>query len=248
MLAMDAATGKTARKTVAGKGVDNQPTKRGGYGITPAAEGGKVFWVGSSGKLYAFDAATGKVLWGVVAGSVAGPPDMLASVVVAEGVVVAPVSFGNDNSVGIAGFDPGTGMKQWTVNEAMGARTAPAIWRSGGRAYLLMGNTKGEMRLIDPRDGKVLWTVGGLGQLNFPLAPSDTRVVVDGNPATVAGDASRSWVAYRLAVQGRRRTGRSARSTRPRAARTPADTGASSRTRGTSGWFTRPRRAVTPSS
>jgi hypothetical protein len=62
------------------------------------------------------------------------------------------------------------------------------VFRSGGREYILSANMKGEMMLIDPKDGKELWKVTGLGANGFTLSPSDKHVMVNVNPKTGGDD------------------------------------------------------------
>ena len=64
VLALDAATGKTRWKQVyAGKGLNRGAGKHPSYGPTPAAADGRVFHLGSAGRIYALELAGGKPLW-----------------------------------------------------------------------------------------------------------------------------------------------------------------------------------------
>jgi hypothetical protein len=206
MLAADVATGKTVWKAVmAGKGLNRPPSKRGGWGTTPAFHAGKVFHLGTTGRLYAFDAGTGKPAWEIPVGPAheelekikkeslaakAHPtklPYGLVSLAVADGVLVAPA----DSDGGIAGFNPVDGKKLWDVPNATARFATPAVWTHGGREYVLCGNDEGVLRLIDPKSGKVLWSLDGFGPLTFTLAPSPTHVVLDVAPKAGKGGSAR---------------------------------------------------------
>jgi outer membrane protein assembly factor BamB len=64
VICLDAATGQTLWKQVfADKGINWMAFNKGGPQLTPAAAAGKVFALGTMGRLYALDAATGKPLW-----------------------------------------------------------------------------------------------------------------------------------------------------------------------------------------
>lgn len=64
ILAVDAATGKTKWKQVyAGKGYNRSANKHNQYSPTPTSADGKVFHLGTCGRLYCVELATGKPLW-----------------------------------------------------------------------------------------------------------------------------------------------------------------------------------------
>ena len=64
VVAIDMATGKTAWKAVEErKGLFRGMGKRSGWGVTPAYHAGKVFSMGTTGRLYCYDARTGEKVW-----------------------------------------------------------------------------------------------------------------------------------------------------------------------------------------
>ena len=73
----------------------------------------------------------------------------------------------------------------------------PACWRHGGRDYLLVANEKGELRLLDPTDGRELWKLDGLGPCWPTLVPGRTHVLVNGVP-----DSLVYWYGDRLVSRG----------------------------------------------
>lgn len=197
ILTVDAQTGKTLWKRVfAGQGYYLPPTKRGGYGVTPAIHAGAVYWLGPSGRLYAVDAASGEPRWqaeceplfsqqkeDAAASLKAGVrsfrcDNMLSSLVIAEGVVVVPLFVrGKAPGVMLAGYDAQSGQRLWQLAGGLHDKTTPAIWKHAGREWLLIGTPvgtqmEGEVRLVDPRSGAVAWT------LKEGLAPQKRQLTV----------------------------------------------------------------------
>jgi len=176
---------------------------------------GRVFAVGSTGRVFAYDAASGKKIWQSDVGdayriretlrverlaqAAAGKmvlPDRLPwgnSVVVADGVVVT-----GDFKGGLRGYDAATGAFKWTVSNCLDSRTAtPNVWRHKGKAWLLCANTS--MFLIDPKDGKVAWKVDGLGPNPGTLAPSERSVMVNvKTPDSSVKHSPGIWGCYRI--------------------------------------------------
>lgn len=211
VLALDAATGKTRWKHVAaGKGVSLPMGKRGGYGVTPVAADGKVFSIGTTGRIYALDLASGKQIWvghvgprhtqleaakrtalekkrvmpdaGVPFSAVYGMP------LVIDGVLVAP-----DLGRGLLGLDTATGKPLWTATgELLSSFNMPAPLRIAGRGYVATINRLGQLRLIDVRDGKVLWTHGLKSQhLKPPVGIGDIILAFESNPKFSGADINK---------------------------------------------------------
>jgi hypothetical protein len=226
ILAVDAKTGKTLWKRVfAGQGYYLPPTKRGGYGITPSVWKGTVFWLGSAGRLYAVDAATGEPRWQVEveplftqqkadaekslrAGARSFKVDeMLSSLVVADGTLVVPTFIAKGADIGLAGYDPATGNRLWELPAVLSMKSTPATWRHEGREYLLCGSVAGALRLVEPKTGKILWTMTeGLAPLWEQLAPWNDLVLVN-VPATATETGGkkqmkRRHAAFRLSLTG----------------------------------------------
>lgn len=135
--------------------------------------------------------------------AVAGGASMGASPVVAEGVLIVPQHRQNNPAdIAIRGVDVANGKTLWEVPAATCRYATPAVWTHNKRQYVLAATTRGEMRLIDPRNGKVLWTERGLTPVYYSLSPSDTHVMVNVRSATEEpGRKGLSWgriAAYRL--------------------------------------------------
>lgn len=223
-VAIDMATGKTAWKRIeAGRGFFRGMGKRGGWGVSPVYHDGAVISLGTTGRLYAYDARTGATRWEADLGAThraweeqkrrclaakIGPEDSAhASLVAAEGVVVVPLFDGVDMT--LRGVDARTGATRWEVPAANAKTATPALWRHGDRTYVLCAThggcdyRNGRLRLIDPRDGKVLWTVERLGNNHFSLAPSERHVLVNiGSSAADKGAPLMRFACYRLSPEG----------------------------------------------
>ncbi len=194
-VAIDMKTGKTVWKSVeAGKGINVYPGKRSDAHNTPVYYQGKIFSLGTTGLVYCYDAATGKKLWEDNTGSDVKPMAALKAKclqdrtlpggmgkaicpVVAEGVLIMP-QYGKGHDIPLRGMDVITGKTLWeTTDGVTGPEATPAVWRYQRKQYLVVGNLNGELRLIDPKDGKVLWAVTGLPPQHHALTTSEKHVI-----------------------------------------------------------------------
>jgi RNA polymerase sigma-70 factor (ECF subfamily) len=223
MLAVDARTGETAwKKAFAREGLNRPTIKRGGWGVTPAAHAGRVFAMTTMGRILAFDAATGQVLWRADNGclgrceeekaqalearkQVKGwVEEMNAALAVIGGVLLAP-----DWAGGVIGMDPADGRRLWHRTGVRSGPTTPAPFRHGGREYAVVGGGNGELRMLDPLTGNDLWKVEGLAPLTFTLTCADGHVFVMTDPAgeKPGDDKPRigRWSAYRISPTGAER-------------------------------------------
>tara|TARA_Y100000588_G_scaffold17829_1_gene18468 strand:- start:139 stop:1698 length:1560 start_codon:yes stop_codon:yes gene_type:complete len=218
LVAIDKKTGKTAWIAVESRqGLNRYMGKRQGYCVGPAYFDGAVFSLGTMGMLRAYTAATGRKLWEVPVEPARAAMAVLkakslerqtlpsgtgwdVSLVVAEGVLVVPMFDGND--VGLRGVNVRTGKTLWEVARACSRHATPAVWRFDGSEYVLTATVSGELRLINPVNGKVQWMIDGLGENHFSLTPTDHLVMVNigAQRPRKAGDTRRHGLlaAYRL--------------------------------------------------
>jgi outer membrane protein assembly factor BamB len=196
LVALDALTGKTRWLTAEPGGILRGGGKRQGFQVGPVYHRGVVYSLGSTARLFAYDAATGKKKWesdahpartaqqkardAALAGAAAGKwaydltPNWCSSLAIAQDVLIVP-----DQGGGLVGFDPAGGAKKWALSGVIARWATPSVWRSEGKEYVLCANEKGALRLIDPVAGKELWKVDGLGPTWFTLTPGRTHVLVN---------------------------------------------------------------------
>jgi hypothetical protein len=176
VVAIDAATGKTRWKQVfADQGIGLGAGKRGEFAVTPCAADGRVFALGTSGRLYGLELATGKVLWQSHIGPVheqieaakktalqtgkrsnAERSRPYGQLLVLDGILLVP-----DWAGGVRGLDPASGKLLWATSDKGGLTSGfncPVPVVVDGTSYAVCVNGTGDLRLLDHRSGKVLWT------------------------------------------------------------------------------------------
>ncbi len=151
VLCMDAETGRTIWKaTMAARGRNHQHHKEGPFNMTPGLGGGRVFAIGMSGSLYAFDAKTGKPLWETPLKN--GRRNLYSSTaLVGRKVVVVPMQ-GR-----WAGLDTKTGKVVWQ-SDVRHEHVTLALYPAGGKDYFI-GGAGDQIVCIDGADGKTVWTL-----------------------------------------------------------------------------------------
>ena len=225
LTAIDSQTGKTLWKAVEpGRGVNRYMGKREGFGPGPAYHDGRVFAIGTTGRLYAYDAETGDKLWETHIGpaherleaekktaleerQLAKDFGWDAGLVVAEGVLIVPL-FDHSVDMGLRGVSLSDGQTLWELSGSCSRYATPAVWTHDDRQYVVTATRKGELRMIDPRDGKILWTVGGLAPNWGSLLVTDKYVLVDVNSQQIEerkGIPYKITAAYRLSTEGAER-------------------------------------------
>lgn len=200
LICFDAATGTVLWKAREPGGVILSGGKRGGFQIAPAVEGGRVFAVGSTGRLFAYEASSGKKLWqgeiegthdyaekgrqealaAAKAGKMVVPdgPEWFTSVVAADGIVVT-ADFDGRGDHGLRTYEAATGKPLWRAADCLSRYATPSLVRIDGASYLMCGTASGVLSLWRLADGKEMWRLDGLGQ-NWPsLAPGARTVMVN---------------------------------------------------------------------
>jgi outer membrane protein assembly factor BamB len=160
IVAMDASTGKTLWKTVfAAKGAYQWGHKGGPVNNTPCAGDGRVFFMGSAGRVYGLDAAAGKPLWEVAG---IGPPTPPGrgnpnAPIYADGVAV----FG-DHGHTLYGFEAASGKELWKLPGKNHPMQVPCLWVHNGRSYVISltqpdAQGASSVACIEPPTGRILW-------------------------------------------------------------------------------------------
>ncbi len=256
----DARTGRTLWRWTSPSFVHKGASGKSGIGLTPCYIDGKLF-VRIDG-ITCFDAATGRILWRKDAQKdktlrhlrPGGGWSHEESLVSVGGVLLV----GSDSSHLVA-LDPATGDQLWQKEHVTGPNQLAAKIMVDGKPHIVVArgrkvNDKTDdpgqaMFLIEPRTGKVLWTVSNVGRnsvslltdgnlvcgnVSSPVPPKDGKKVKD-PPANVG--------AFAVSATGaeKKRTRRITRRTAPRPSLT-RDTFTSIRARGVS-WRLTPRPA-----
>jgi outer membrane protein assembly factor BamB len=158
MTALDADTGKEIWATGYPVSFTMHPaaTKHNeGPKSTPVFAGGKLFSIGMTGIVTAFDAATGKQLW-QKPGSM--PLPMFTSHAFSPLVDGGLVFFhtGGHMQGAIKAFDVNTGAEKWSWNGDGPGYGSPVIAELGGTRQLVT-ITQGKLVSLDPATGTLLW-------------------------------------------------------------------------------------------
>ena len=183
LVCMDAATGQTLWETTfPQRGNNYQTHKHRGHFPVALVAGGIVYQPGTTGRLYAVDAATGKLLWeypdaqpDVHVTKKGGIDSSAPSPVLINGVVVFAAS-GH-----VHGVDAMTGMKRWATR--LWHRTSLLPWTGGDKSLVIASDRDHEKKqnfavALDPADGAIVWRqpVGYLTGYTFPLLAGDLLV------------------------------------------------------------------------
>jgi outer membrane protein assembly factor BamB len=166
VISLDAASGAIRWKSgYAAPYVPSKPAAAHGAGpkATPVYHEGRVFTLGISGVVAAFDAATGKLLWRSPAP--AEPPYFsAASSPVADG----PLVFAHPGNYGpLTAFDTATGAVRWTSGEG-GFFASPLIATLSGTRQLVTVTQKSVIG-VSVEDGAVLWQFPWAGAAGGPM-------------------------------------------------------------------------------
>lgn len=192
ILALDALTGQTKWKQVyAGKGYNRTARKHTQYGPCPTAADGKVFHLGSGGRIYCVELATGKPLWDRDLGNYPEQYKTAASKVPVkeedkEGVhvgtplydpltVIGGVLMVEVATDGLYAFDTNNGKELWRIK---GIARTPSPVKVGTVEYALCSGSQ-DLQLVEPKSGKVLWTekIGAIASRPPFVADSDKAFI-----------------------------------------------------------------------
>lgn len=191
MSALDAGTGKEIWATgyPASFTMHSAATKHNeGPKSTPVFAGGKLFSIGMTGIVTAFDASTGKQLW-QKPGSM--PLPMFTSHAFSPLVDGGLVFFhtGGHMQGALKAFDVNTGAEKWSWNGDGPGYGSPIVAEFGGTRQLVT-ITQGKLVSLDPATGTLLWERPYVSS-NFtnavtPVAYGQTLIVSGNGGPTVA--------------------------------------------------------------
>jgi outer membrane protein assembly factor BamB len=190
LICLNAADGKTVFKKQFEGGIPN-PTYWYGASSTPTVVDGRCYFCGSKNDIYCVDAVTGEEIWQINPRSRRGGINHSSPLVVDGKVIVAAGE--------LIALECSKGTELWRQPKVIGRESSPAVWSSGGRAFVLC-NSANQVYSVDVRDGSIVWSVPGAGS-NTPTVVGDLMVtaIVIGAPA---GDNTKyGLLAYRLSAE-----------------------------------------------
>jgi outer membrane protein assembly factor BamB len=211
MRAIDADSGKVVWETSYPAPFKMNPaTARHGPGpkSTPTYANGRLFTLGISGIVTAFDAATGKQLWQKPAPPAEPMFHTSQSALVDRGAVILHI--GGHNQGALTAFDPATGAVKWTWNGDGPAYGSPIVTEIGGTRQVITFSQESLVG-VDAASGQLLWRVPfearSITNSITPLVYSGRTVIVSGQgkPLTAYTIAKRNdqWTAnLTFAVRG----------------------------------------------
>ena len=157
--AVDAASGKVVwQSSYPAKFRMNPATSRHGPGpkSTPAYADGRLFTMGISGIVTAFDAATGKQLWQKPAPPVEQTFHTSQSPLIDRELMILHV--GGQDQGALTAFDPATGAVKWSWNgDGPGYASPIAVDISGTRHIITLSQKN--LVGVDAANGQLLWSV-----------------------------------------------------------------------------------------
>jgi len=172
----DAATGKTLwKKTFAAPKV--------GASGTICVDGDRLYQVGGGGTAYCLNAKTGDEIWKT--------PGLggykCSSFLVAEGkaVVLGEV---------LTALNADTGQVVWKQEQIKSGNegaNSPALWKSGGKAYVIQNSLERGVFCVDLTDGRVVWKADG---------GSNSTACIEGDRMVLG--VNDKIIAYRLSASG----------------------------------------------
>jgi outer membrane protein assembly factor BamB len=184
MRAIDADSGKIVWETgYAAPFKMNPATARHGPGpkSTPTYANGRLFTLGISGIVTAFDAATGKQLWQKPAPPVEPLFHTAQSALVDRGVVILHV--GGHKQGALTAFDPATGAVKWSWDGDGPAYGSPIVADIGGTRQVITFSQENLVG-VDASNGRLLWrtpfTARAITNSITPLVYGDHTVIVSG--------------------------------------------------------------------
>ncbi|HUQ87309.1 MAG TPA: PQQ-binding-like beta-propeller repeat protein [Vicinamibacterales bacterium] len=158
MRALDAATGKTIWETKYNATYKPNPAATSKHGTgpksTPTFADGRLYSLGMSGLVTAFDAATGKQLWQTAPPKTETLYHTGMSPIVDRGLVIAHVGGHNDGA--LTAFDAQTGAVKWAWTGDGPAYGSPIIAELGGTRQVIT-MTQENLVGVSVADGSLLW-------------------------------------------------------------------------------------------
>jgi outer membrane protein assembly factor BamB len=150
-----------------------------GSSSTPCLVNDRCYVAGAK-TVYCLNAADGQEVWKVPAQG----NEISSSPAVVEGTVVLLAGT-------LVGLDAADGHELWNQKKMSGTNASPALWTRSGTTWLIC-NTSAGLACLEPKTGRILWTVPGGG---------NGTATVDGDTAVLFGSKKEvGLVAYRMTL------------------------------------------------
>jgi len=202
MRALDAASGKVVWETSYPAPFElNSAAARHGPGpkSTPTFDNGRLFTLGMSGIVTAFDATTGKQLWQKPAPAVQPIYHTAQSALVDRGLVILHV--GGNNQGALTAFDAATGAVKWAWNGDGPGYGSAILAEFGGTRQVILFSQQSLIG-VDAAAGQLLWRVAFMARATTnsitPLVYGQTVIVSGQGKALTAYTISKrndQWAA-----------------------------------------------------
>jgi outer membrane protein assembly factor BamB len=131
---------------------------------TPLVVAGRVFTIGTNKQLFAFDAASGKVLWSHDLVEEYGSPSLLIRPVVKAGYGCSPIAYRDTVICSVGGpgqsvmaFRQDDGSVVWKSGDFLTSEAPPILIEVAGTPQLVVFGG-GTVNGLDPDDGELLWS------------------------------------------------------------------------------------------
>jgi len=202
MRALDAASGKVVWETSYPAPFElNSAAARHGPGpkSTPTFDNGRLFTLGMSGIVTAFDATTGKQVWQKPAPAVQPIYHTAQSALVDRGLVILHV--GGNNQGALTAFDAATGAVKWAWNGDGPGYGSAILAEFGGTRQVILFSQQNLIG-VDAAAGQLLWRVAFMARATTnsitPLVYGQTVIVSGQGKALTAYTISKrndQWAA-----------------------------------------------------
>jgi outer membrane protein assembly factor BamB len=163
VIAMDAKTGKTIWE-------HKYPSRREDFSFgagphsTPLIAGNRLFTIGTNKQMFAFDKATGKVLWSRDFIKDFNSHELLIRPVVKTGYGCSPIAYRDTIICSVGGpgqsvmaFRQSDGAVVWKSGDFLTSEAPPILITIGGREQLVVFGG-GTVNGMDPASGRILWS------------------------------------------------------------------------------------------
>lgn len=179
---------------------------------TPTVDGGKVFGLGAWGDLFALALENGGELWTTNIekkhGARAPEYGYTTQPTLVDDVLV--VQTGGEKGQAISGFDPKTGRRLWSTEDATVAYQSPLAFEIDGKTQVFAA-TNEFIAGFEPKTGQLLWKLEhgdqSMGQSSQPIPLGDGKVLLTDFPGSAlfqvtakdgAYEANEVWRSRRL--------------------------------------------------